>query len=88
MHPLRLKELAGRLPSLRTHDEWSRFRPSLSTGAKKIDARIAFERLRGVMERVEQPLSRDIKWSIPTTLVLRGSVSRRTGETEVIRCDR
>jgi LacI family transcriptional regulator len=39
--------------------------------------RVAFERLRHLIEDGETPLSRQITWTIPTSLVLRGSVARR-----------
>jgi DNA-binding LacI/PurR family transcriptional regulator len=39
--------------------------------------RVAFERLRDLIEDAETPLSRQIKWTIPTSLVLRGSTARR-----------
>jgi DNA-binding LacI/PurR family transcriptional regulator len=39
--------------------------------------KVAFERLRGLIEGREQRLSRNIKWTIPTNLVVRGSVAKR-----------
>ena len=39
--------------------------------------RVAFERLRHLIDGNESPRSRQIKWTIPATLVLRGSVARR-----------
>jgi LacI family transcriptional regulator len=41
--------------------------------------RVAFERLQGLIEGREQRISRNIKWTIPTNLVVRGSVARRCG---------
>jgi DNA-binding LacI/PurR family transcriptional regulator len=41
--------------------------------------RVAFERLRDLITGRERRLSRDIKWTIPTSLVVRGSVARRDG---------
>ena len=38
--------------------------------------RVSFERLRHLIEERESPLGRQIKWTIPTSLVLRGSVAR------------
>jgi len=39
--------------------------------------RVSFARLRNLIEEEESPLARQIKWTIPTSLVLRGSVARR-----------
>jgi DNA-binding LacI/PurR family transcriptional regulator len=39
--------------------------------------RVAFERLRGLIEGREQRISRNIKWTIPTSLIVRGSVAKR-----------
>jgi len=39
--------------------------------------RVAFERLQGLIEGREQRISRNIKWTIPTNLVVRGSVAKR-----------
>ncbi len=43
--------------------------------------RVAFERLRGLIDGVEQPMARRIKWTLPTNLVIRRSVARRDGKT-------
>ncbi|MGI8477951.1 MAG: LacI family DNA-binding transcriptional regulator, partial [Thermomicrobiales bacterium] len=40
--------------------------------------RVSFERLRHLMEGDETTLAHQIKWTIPTSLVIRGSVSRRS----------
>ncbi len=39
--------------------------------------KVAFERLLGLIEGREQRLARNIKWTIPTNLVVRGSVAKR-----------
>jgi DNA-binding LacI/PurR family transcriptional regulator len=41
--------------------------------------RVAFERLCDLIAGREPRLSRDIKWTIPTSLIVRGSVAKRNG---------
>jgi LacI family transcriptional regulator len=58
----------------------SALNPALTTvhNSAETMGRVAFARLHSLIEGMESALSRDIKWTIPTNLIVRGSVTRRS----------